>query len=590
MARLSLLAVLSAVVASATAAAVSPRQDAAISGAAVQARRRSGGGGCSAAPTVHLKNGTYYGVYNPTYHQDMFLGMPYAEPPVGDLRFRPPQPLSTRSWKGRRNATEYSPICFGYGSDTWVLGNYVSEDCLTINVVRPHGVKPDAKLPVAVWIHGGSLANGGSSDPRYNMSFIVEQSVRMGTPFIAASINYRLHAWGFLWSDEMKKAGAGNLGFRDQRLALQWVRENIGAFRGDPDKVTLWGESAGGRSVATQMLAYGGRDDKLYRGAILQSGTGFDIDLGEVPRAGDVWQDYYDALAAKVGCGGAGDSLACLRAVPAWTLSDAINATAGPVFRGVVDGDFLRAPRHKLIGAGNFTRVPVVIGANFDEGTGFGEYGIDTEAQWRAYLRDAGGAGNVTAEVLSALYPDIPRVGIPATLHGRPPPVAGHAKKYGAMWKRASAFGGDRSQHGPRRLWARTWARAGLPIWSYHFNVLVNGISPYSGATHFQEVAFVFNNTDGLGYETAVAVNPFAGKPATFGKLADVMSRMWVGFIASGDPNAHGGVTDVRWPRYDNSDEPRNMVFDVNVTALAYAEPDTYRTEQIEYLIQKLWS
>ncbi|KLU88025.1 hypothetical protein MAPG_07012, partial [Magnaporthiopsis poae ATCC 64411] len=138
---------------------------------------------------------------------------------------------------------------------------------------------------------------------------------------------------------------------------------------------------------------------------------------------------------------------------------------------------------------------------------------------------------------------------------------------------------------------ARTWARAGLPVWSYHFNVLVNGISPALGATHFQEVAFVFNNTRGLGYDTAVAVNPFEGKPPTFGRLADVMSRMWVAFIVSGDPNAHRGVTNaVRWPRYDEDGQPRNMVFDVNVTALAYAEPDTYRTEQIEYLIQKLWS
>ncbi|KAL8340747.1 hypothetical protein RB601_006717 [Gaeumannomyces tritici] len=584
MARLSLLAALSAAVASATAAAVSPRQDAVAGTAAVVGRRSSG----YSAPTAHLKNGSYYGVYNPTYHQDMFLGMPYAEPPVGDLRFRPPQPLgSGRSWEGRRNATEYSPLCFGYGSDTWVLGNRVSEDCLTINVVRPHGVKPDAKLPVALWIHGGSLTNGGSADPRYNMSFIVEQSIRMGTPMIAASINYRLHAWGFLWSDEVKRAGAGNLGFRDQRLALQWVQENIGAFRGDPDRVTLWSESAGSRSVAAQMLAYDGRDDKLYRGAILQSGTGFDTDFGEAPPpTSDAWQNHYDAVAAKVGCAGAADSLACLRAVPAWTLSDAINSTATPSFTTVVDGEFLTARRHKLLASGRFTRVPLLIGANFDEGTAFGKYGVDTEDQWHAYLAGAG-AGNVTAEVLSALYPDVPRVGIPATLPGRP--AADDRKKYGAMWKRASAFGGDRAQHGPRRLWARTWARAGLPAWSYHFNVLVGGVSPALGATHFQEVAFVFNNTRGLGYDTAVATNPFAGAPPTFGALADVMSRMWVGFVVAGDPNAHRGATGVRWPRYDD-ERPENMVFDVNATSLAYAEPDTYRTEQIEYLIKKLWS
>lgn len=239
---------------------------AAVSGSTARLSSRQTTNGSS--PTVELQNGTYYGQLNTKYEQDIFLGIPYAQPPVGNLRFQSPRPLNT-SWDDERNATEYSPQCFGYGSDTWVLGNYVSEDCLTINVVRPHGVPEDAKLPVAVWIHGGGLTTGGSSDPRYNLSFIVEQSVKMRTPIIATSINYRLHAWGFLFSSEVEEAGAANLGFRDQRLGLHWVQENIAAFGGDPETVTIWGESAGARSVATQLLAYGGRDDGLFKAAIL---------------------------------------------------------------------------------------------------------------------------------------------------------------------------------------------------------------------------------------------------------------------------------------------------------------------------------
>ncbi|EFQ26822.1 carboxylesterase [Colletotrichum graminicola] len=575
MARFNLLAALSA--ACATASALVPRQ-------AVPDSNNNAAAAAS-APTVDLKNGSYYGVYSPSYDQDFFLGMPYARPPVDDLRFRVPQPLNS-SWEGTRNATEYSPLCFGYGSDTWVLGNHVSEDCLTINVVRPHGVAADAKLPVALWIHGGGLTNGGSADPRYNLSFIVDQGVSMGTPFVAASINYRLHAWGFLWSDELKAEGAGNLGFRDQRLALHWVRENIAAFGGDPTQVTLWGESAGARSVSTQMLAYGGRDDGLYRAAILQSGTGLGTNFGEVESAATTtWQDYYDGIVAKVNCTSAASTLACLRRVPAWDLSNVINATAAtPDFSGVVDGDFLVAARHELVNEGRFTHVPLIIGTNSDEGTQFGVKGVNTTEQWCAYLR-SGGAGNVTTDVLSALYPDIPRLGNPAVLEGRP---TGADAWYGAMWKRVNAFAGDRAQHAPRRLFARRWAAANQTVYSYNFNVLVNGLPPVRGVDHFQEVAFVFDNTGGLGYETAVAVDPFQGKPETYKQLAGLMSRMWVAFIAKGDPN-RSGASNVTWPAY-RPESPEIISFDANVTSLARVLPDTYRTEQMEYLIQKLWS
>ncbi|KAG8158023.1 hypothetical protein KVR01_012295 [Diaporthe batatas] len=535
--------------------------------------------------TVTVQGGSYSGTYNAAYGQDLFLGMPYAQPPTGDLRFRPPQPLNA-TWTGVREATDYSPQCFGYGSDTWVLGNHVSEDCLTINVVRPHGVQVGAKLPVALWIHGGGLTQGGGSDPRYNTSFIVQQSVEMGTPMIVASINYRLHAWGFLWSDEVQADGAGNLGYRDQRAAMEWLRDNAAAFGGDPDQVTIWGESAGARSVSAQILAYGGRDDKLFRAAIMQSGTGYETDFGEVPTQGISSQDYYNTLVNKTNCTAAADTLQCLRQVPSWDLSDILNATSTPAFANVIDGDFLQAPRWQLVRDGKFVHVPVIIGNNFDEGAAFGTKGINTTAQWEALLR-SGGAGNDTVAALSALYPDDPAVGIPATLDGRP---TGDLAYYGAQWKRVAAFTGDRGYVAPRRAWAESWAAAGLTAYSYGFDVLVNGMSPAVGATHFQEVAFVFDNTAGLGYQNAVAVNPFEGRPETYPRLADLMSRMWVAFITGLDPNAHGvDGAGVEWPPYE-LDRPTNIVFDTNVTALAYQQADDYREEAMDYLKQKLWS
>jgi triacylglycerol lipase len=176
-------------------------------------------------------------------------------------------------------------------------------------------------------------------------------------------------------------------------------------------------------------------------------------------------------------------------------------------------------------------------------------------------------------------------------------------------------------QHAPRRLTTQMWATHNATSYSYVFNVLVNGVGAWTGATHFQEVAFVFDNTRGLGYENAVAQNPFAGEPGTFGELARRMSRMWVGFVVAGNPNCAGGefcvlffvlfrsssslvacgrvgldgntngaiaiVGNVPWPKY-TLDDPKNIVFDVNVTDLAYVEPDYYRAAGIKYIADRL--
>lgn len=160
------------------------------------------------------------------------------------------------AWNGTQPATDYPPSCIGYGSDD--TGYTLSEDCLFLNVIRPTGIDPTANLPVAVWIHGGGLFEGGSADKRYNLSFIIQNSVELGTPMIGVSLNYRLSAFGFLCGSEALSAGIANNGFRDQRLALRWVNENIAAFGGDPTKVTIWGESSGAESLNAQVLAYNG--------------------------------------------------------------------------------------------------------------------------------------------------------------------------------------------------------------------------------------------------------------------------------------------------------------------------------------------
>lgn len=492
----------------------------------------------STAPTVQVKNGTYEGVYNQGYNQDFFLGMPFAQPPVGDLRFRNPQSLNATSTESR-NATQYSLACYGYGSDDWVLGNPVSEDCLAINVVRPAGTGDGAQLPVGVWIHGGGAFMGSSRDPRYNTSFMVQQSVEMGKPFIAVSLNYRLHAFGFIFGTAVLEAGSTNLGYKDQRLALHWIQENIGAFGGDPKKVTIWGESAGAWSVGAQLTAYGGRDDGLFRSAIQESGGM--VSSGRYGNA-SAWDAYYNNITQATNCSDASDTLACLREVPVDALSAVFNSSVTeevPFWGGQIDGDFLEysGTQHLLNGA--FVKVPLLHGANFDEGTAFGIRGINTTEEFVTSVM-ALGVDNATAQTITALYPDIPAIGIPATLDGRP---SGMFASLGSQWKRSAAYTGDLFMHAPRRLASHSWAKSDISSWSYNFNVRVNGVPPAVGATHFQEVAFVFDNTDGIGYQNAVAENPFQGQPQTFYQLAKIMSHMWISFMVDTDPNYNSGKT-----------------------------------------------
>ncbi|EHA56295.1 lipase 2 [Pyricularia oryzae 70-15] len=534
----------------------------------------------SQGPTVQVANGSYYGVHNSFYDQDLFLGMPYAQPPVGNLRFRVPEPLNS-TWDGVRNATEYGYACIGYGSDQWVLGNYVNEDCLTVNVVRPAGVPANAKLPVAVWIHGGGYFMGSGSDPRYNTSFLVKESVEMGTPMVAVTLNYRLSAWGFIFGKEVQAAGQTNIGMRDQRLALHWIQENIDAFGGDKSKVTIFGESAGGNSVGTQLIAYGGRDDGLFRAAISQSGAPSGLGRMTTPES---WQPAYDALVSKAGCADAADSLDCLRGVPADALNAFINSTdvlAGPA-RPVIDGDLLTEVGTTSLRAGRFVHVPYLIGANADEGVSFGVRGINTEDEFVAMVqRSNAGLTRDDALAIAALYPDDPDQGIPSTLKGRPGPDL--QPLLGSMWKRSAAYGGDPIMHAPRRIANEEWARHGVPSYSYHFDVLTNGIPDYAGSTHFQEVAFMFNNTGGLGYGNAVSVNPFGGMPESLKSLSHMMARMWISFVVNLDPNHIGIDKPAEWPVY-TLEQPQNYVFDVNATGYGYIEPDTYRAEGIKYI------
>ncbi|PWY79699.1 carboxylesterase [Aspergillus heteromorphus CBS 117.55] len=494
--------------------------------------------------------------------------MPYAQPPTGSLRFRPPQSLNT-TWNGTRPATGYCAECIGYGSDDWTWGDIVSEDCLGLSVVRPHGINASANLPVLLWMHGGEYAQGGSRDPRYNISYILEQSVEMGSPIIGVTINYRLSGWGFIYGEEIAADGCANLGLRDQRLAMHWVNENIGGFGGDPSSVTIWGQSSGANSVGLHLVAYNGRDDNIFRGAIAESGS--IPSLASYMNA-SVAQPYYEAVVNAANCSRAPDTLDCLRHVPTAALSAIFNSsvTTNASYHPVIDGEFLTASGITGLQTGRFARRPLLIGTNFDEGTKYAPRGINTTSQFLEMLRN-NGTNQSTALHLASLYPDDPAVGIPATLHGRPPP------EYGYQWKRAAAFSGDLLMHSTRRITSQWLARWNVSTYSFHWNVMTEG--PINGAAHFDELAFSLHNLDDLGTQ-------IGNDTTTFPQLATMMSRMWVSFVNHLDPN-YNNVTNVYWPPY-TVERPQNMVFDVNRTELAYVEPDTYRSAGIGYLMDLL--
>jgi carboxylesterase type B len=389
-----------------------------------------------------------------------------------------------------------------------------------------------SKISFTDFIRGG-LVQGSSADPRYNLSYLIRQSVLASKPIIGISINYRLSAFGFLWSQEVKAHGTGNLGLRDQRLALHWIQENISAFGGDPRKVTLWGESSGGYSAGKQILAYGGRNDGLFRGTIMESGfLGENWPYGKGD-ADEYNEAVYQELIARTGCVGETSPLECLRALPLEVLNQVQNSSATEIFGPwvvAVDGDFVHELGSLAMKNGRFVKVPILLGTNTDEGTEAApKKGIDTDADFETAVSLAR-IDNDTVTKITHLYPNIDAVGIPKS-YKPPPEIPGLGKQY----KRSAAFFGDAVEHAPRRLTSISWSTHNQKAYSFRWNIIPAGAPDYMGSTHFAEIPWVFGNLDGSGYEA----NPF-GDSQRYREVARLMNWMWISFVVDQDPNVHG--------------------------------------------------
>ncbi|KAF7624908.1 Alpha/Beta hydrolase protein [Aspergillus flavus] len=519
-------------------------------------------------PLARVRNGTYIGRHLDKFNQDVFLGMPYAQPPIGQNRFHPPRPI-VNVWEHPRSAHEYGPHCIGYGDHQEQFQQ--SEDCLTLNVIRPAGYERRL-LPVGVYIYGGGRHGGGSSDGRYNMSFLVAHAASVGLPFIGVSINYRSSLWGFIAGESVQGTRNMNLGLQDQRLALHWIQENIHAFGGDRTKVTIWGGSSGAVSVGRHLTAYGGRDDGLFRAAILQSGTPIARTSFRTVDIDDLWQQ----LCIAAGCDTSDDQLECLRHKPFEELNAAFNDSADASSYMMasfsiprLDGDFVQAFGSFDIKEGRFVKVPVLSGVVSSEAATYIPSQVSTWEDFRIFLTEHSGYPPATIQQLLSFYPD--------TNDSRVlnPPVGSFTSK--ELLDRVKNVLGDIEVNAAQRLLCEQFA-VSAHCYSYIFNATPAWVQdPRIGVPHGAEIAPLFQNLDGLGFEG----NAFLEKSLGYYDMSRLMGTMWAGFITALDPNVGLTRTPYRWPKYDLR-EPRVFIFSEEDIGLSI--PDTHRQAAFQYI------
>ena len=328
-------------------------------------------GGCSGSPRVEVGGELLRGERLQGSGVLVFRGVPFAEPPVGELRWRPPQPLATNL--AERDATRFAPACMQsmrilewyrdmaeiFGASRDVMADLeISEDCLYLNIWTPDLVE-DAALPVMVYVHGGSNNSGWSYEPNYHGHALAERGV------VLVSVAYRLGVFGFFSHPDLEDdGGVANFGLLDLIAALEWIRDNIAVFGGDPDRVTLFGESAGAENILALMASR--RTDGLFHGAILQSTAGFGIGGADAPTLARERQRG-SGTAAIFGFAGE-ESLSRLRAVAAGELLGRYEERYGDYYHSpVVDGVVLEDPVWDVMRAGERSGIPFIIGTNADE-------------------------------------------------------------------------------------------------------------------------------------------------------------------------------------------------------------------------------
>jgi len=468
---------------------------------------------------VSTKSGKVEGSYEGG--QYIFKGIPYAAPPVGDLRWMPPQPV--KPWKDIRPAKQFGPIA----PQNTMPGGFImqapqaqSEDCLFLNIWTPG--PDDAKRPVMVWVHGGAFIMGSSSDAMYDSDKLIKRG-----NIVLVSINYRLGMLGFLRLKDVtggKIPATGNEGLLDQVMAIKWVKENIAAFGGDPDNITVFGESAGSMSIACLMVMPEAKG--LFRKAILESGAGnVAVPKEEANRCGDLF--------LKVSGIRKDDTKAMRGLTPAQLLEMELKirmASAGPdggtrvtSHYPIIDGEVIPDVPDKLARKGAAKGITCIIGSNLDEYTLFA-------------MMDPGFAKLTETDVKKKLTVTLPASGADELI-----------KVYGkAIQKRGepatpanimTAINTDLMFRMPSLDLVEAQRDNKTPVYSYIFTWNSPAMGGVFKACHALEIGFVFGKYDAA----------FCGTGPEADKLSECMQETWLAFAKTGNPSCK---CIGEWPEY----------------------------------------
>ncbi|KAF2184752.1 alpha/beta-hydrolase [Zopfia rhizophila CBS 207.26] len=504
------------------------------------------------SPVLDLGYAKYKGTYNESLHVNTFYGLRYAQPPTGKLRWRAPQPIerSNNTHVEVIDATRPGPSCV-QGNPFWTIpgGSQTplppagSEDCLRLDIVQPANLDNQTKLPVLVQIHGGGYTLGDSKFvPGYAL---VNHS---DNALIFISIQYRLGAYGFLYSEEIAADGGTNAGLLDQRLALDWVQRHASSIGGDPAAITIYGGSAGGGSVTSQMIMYGGVEKPPFRAAI-----------AEYPW----WQPYlseeqllrqYGYLLRETAC----ENLQCLRVLDAAKLANASQATYikayvdeaygyGSFYYGpYVDKRVIKDLPSKEFKAGHFTKIPLLLDRDQYEGYAFSNQSITTLSQETGDLR--------------VLYPYADEKFIDELYKLYP------ASDFNSTFFQRQAWFGDAFINCPTYYIGSSMASAGQTVYKMVFNA--------GSQLHAATGPFLFS----LDYATSPGANV---------TTANIMKDWFLSFVIYLDPawNSWSGIRKPFWGVYQYPGSNNARVMSVNYTEIGMVDEKYYdRTKRCDFL------
>lgn len=505
-------------------------------------------------PKVQTANGIVRGMT--TGDVTTYKGIPYAAPPVGEYRWRPPQPV--RPWQGELDATSFAPNAAqaGWPRQAGTIAKGSSEDCLYLNLWLPAGIQSIDKLPIMVWIYGGGFVGGSAADPTTSGEEYAHQGV------ILITFNYRLGRLGHFafpaLSREHPEEPKGSYAYMDQIAALQWVRDNIEAFGGDSRNVTIFGESAGGVSVHSLLSIP--QANGLFHKAISESGGGRDGVLTGRPIREENADPYYPVSAETIGINFArrhgiqGTDAAALTQLRALSVEEIVDGGLEfdgsiPIYSGpILDGKLVTETAESAYKAGRQAHVPLIIGSNSAEVPG----GF-INAQSKEELLDF--FGNHRAETITAYDPD-------------------GTTDFATLMTKVTT---DKVWAEPARFTARAFTAQGAPAYIYLFSYVTASMRERlpNGAPHASEIPYVFNNLHarrGVDFITPEDR-----------EIARLMNTYWTNFARTGNPNGAGLP---KWPAYDTQTE-KLIEFCPNGSAAGIPDPKKARLDVIEKAVEK---